>query len=149
MPRLIDTKEYLDTVCDLLQAGEQTVSIPVAGTSMCPFLRPEDRVFLENPGEKLKKGDIYLFVRPTGQYVLHRLIRVEPGGRLWMLGDSQRTPEPVAGREMLRGRVSSVVRKGKPCPRGSFIWWFYAHPWRWLWRVRPMISAVWEKLRRR
>lgn len=148
MPRLIDTKEYLDTVCDLLQAGEKNISVPLAGTSMCPFLHPEDTVFLEPVGEKLRKGNIYLFLRPNGRYVLHRLIRVERSGGLWMLGDSQRTPEPVSGRERIRAQVSSVVRKGKPCAPGSFTWWFYACPWRWLWRLRRPISAVWEKLRR-
>lgn len=148
MPRLIDTNEYLDTVCRLLSDGEKNVSVPVAGTSMCPFLHPNDTVFLESVREKLRKGDIYLFVRPTGQYVLHRLIRVERGGELWMLGDSQRTPEPVAGREMLRARVTSVRRKGKHTAPGGFVWWFYAHPWRWLWRVRRPISVIWEKLRR-
>lgn len=148
MARAVDTKEYLDMVCRLLAEGKRDVAVPVAGTSMCPFLRPEDTVYLEPAGEKLKKGRIYLFLRPNGRYVLHRLIRVESGGRLWMLGDSQRTPEPVADRELLRAQVSSGIRKGKPFTRSSLVWRFYAGPWRWLWRVRGPISVLWEKLRR-
>lgn len=148
MPRMVDTTEYLNTVCALLRSGKQAISVPVAGISMCPFLHPEDTVFLETVEEKLKIGKIYLFVRPNGQYVLHRLIQVEKDGVLWMLGDNQCVPEPVCGREMLRAQVCSVRRKGKLCAPGSFIWWFYACPWRWLRRLRRPISGLWGKQRR-
>ena len=133
--RTVDTKEYLDTVCALLEAGQQNLSVPVAGSSMCPFLYPEDTVFLSAVEATLKPGNIYLFQRPNGQYVLHRLLREDGDGTLWMLGDNQRTEEPVSGGDMLRAQAVSVRRKGKTCAPGSFLWWFFAVPWlrlRWL-----------------
>ena len=137
----VDAKEYLDTVCQLLDAGQRSVPVPVAGDSMRPFLQPGDTVFLDPVEMPLKAGQMYLFLRPNGQYVLHRLLRAEASGRLWMLGDNQQTPEPVRGQEMLRGQVVSLRRNGKLLTSKSLLWRFFAGPWlrqQWL---RGTVSA--------
>ena len=51
MARLLDTQKYLDTVCDLLRQGEHSVAVPVAGSSMTPFLINGDTVYLDLPEE--------------------------------------------------------------------------------------------------
>lgn len=50
------------------------------GTSMNPLLRSgRDRVFIEKPTNRLKKGDIALYKRTNGEYVLHRVFKVLDG----------------------------------------------------------------------
>ncbi len=146
MSRTVDTKEYLDAICELLEQGKENLSVPVSGNSMIPFLRPGDTVYLSLAKKPLKPGDICLFCRLDGSYVLHRLFRKDTGGRLWMLGDNQRILEPVLPCQV-RAVVTGVIRRGKKLSQRDFLWWCYAYPWRWLWRSRRSISALREKLR--
>lgn len=145
--RIVDTQEYLDNICELLRQGHSPVSIPVSGNSMCPFLHPGDQVFLEQPGTRLKKGDVVLFTRPTGQYILHRICRVNPDGSFLMMGDNQQWKEPVRSARWIHARVTAVSRKGKMVKPGSLCWWFYAKPWLWLGPHRRWICRFWGWLK--
>lgn len=49
------------------------------GTSMNPLLKSgRDKVYIEKPCNRLKKGDVALYLRPNGIYVLHRVYKVMP-----------------------------------------------------------------------
>ena len=148
MERIVDTQAYLDMVCQLLSEGKTEVPVPVKGVSMRPFLRDGDRVFLEKPGQMGRPGDIVLYTRPNGQYVLHRIYRVNPNGSFWIIGDSQTTLEPVAGMSQIHAKVSYVIAGGKTVKPGDFRWWFYACPWRVLAPWRRQISRIREFIRR-
>ncbi len=139
--RKVDTKEYLDTLCQLLDQGAGLVSTPVEGSSMCPFLYPGDTVRLALPGKKRKNGGIYLFQRPSGSYILHRLLKTDARGTLWMLGDNQALPEPIAP-QWIRAEAVSVVRRGKNLTPRSLAWRFFAGPWRWLWGLRRLRAGL-------
>lgn len=141
MSRIIDTAQYLDTVCQLLAEGKTDVPVPVAGNSMCPFLHPGDRVYLNFPREPLKEGQILLFNRPGGEYVLHRLHRIGPDGTLLLLGDNQVTPEPVPA-ERVRAVVTAATRKGSLLTPAHRTWRFYAHIWPRLRLLRPVIGKM-------
>ena len=80
---ILDTQAYLNTVCDMLAPGQTLVPVPVAGTSMCPFLHPGDTVYLSAPDRSPEVGDILLFRRPTGPYILHRVIGITPEDSAW------------------------------------------------------------------
>ena len=67
---VVDTKEYLDMVSDLLREGREQVAVTVAGSSMVPFLHHGDKVYLDPLPEVLKAGDVVLYRRAGGQYVL-------------------------------------------------------------------------------
>lgn len=144
--RTVDTKEYLDTVCGMLAEGNTGVPVPVAGTSMCPFLHPGDMVYLDTVTSAPRKGEILLFVRRNGQYVLHRVARRNRDGSLLMLGDNQTVLEPVAGAQ-IRARASYVRRGGKTVAPGSMIWWFFAGPWLWLAPIRGTVGKIWRRVK--
>lgn len=144
--KIVDTKEYLDEICHLLSQGQTALPVPVAGMSMGPFLHEGDTVYLDLPSRPLKKGDIVLFTRPNGRYILHRIVKCCPDGSFRILGDNQTLPEPVAP-EQIRAIVTSAVRKGKPITTKSLIWWFFAHPWRWLTPARRLIGRIHAKLK--
>lgn len=147
MARVLDTQEYLDTVCQLLQQGETSVAVPVAGGSMIPFLHHGDTVYLDLPRFPLKRGDILLYTRSNGQYILHRVFQVNADGSLWMVGDAQRQLEYLPNKDCVHAMVTSVQHKGRCNRPGGLRWWLYSHPWRWLLRYRHRLMLLREKIR--
>ena len=113
MARILDTQEYLDTVCQLLQQGETSVAVPVAGGSMVPFLHNGDTVYLDLPDSPVKRGDIVLYTRSYGRYILHRVYRVRRDGSYIMVGDAQTELELLrtladAEEDVSIGRVAPI-----------------------------------------
>ena len=147
MGRTLDTNQYLDAVCRMLEDGATTVPVPVTGVSMRPFLRAGDFVYVELPGEKIRKGDILLFQRPNGQYILHRVVKCRKDGYL-MLGDSQLEREPIHS-DWVRAKAVSAKIQGQVVAPGSFRWWMFSHPWRWLspWRrqIGWLHNHLWKR----
>ena len=140
MALIVDTKEYLNTICQLLQEGKQDLPVPVTGNSMCPFLHPGDIVYL-NRYTELEKGDIVLFTRPDGSFVLHRIYQIKKDGSYLILGDNQLLPEPVPA-ERIHAIVTSVRIKEKVVTPKSLRWQCYAKLW-----TRPVRRII-GKLRR-
>lgn len=129
MARVVDTKEYLDIVCDLLENGETSVPVPVAGSSMIPFLHPGDTVYLDLPAAPLKRADIVLYTRPSGKYILHRIIAVNDDGSFFMMGDAQQEREWIESARQIRARVTCARHKGKLLTPRSPRWRFFATVW--------------------
>lgn len=148
MARSLDTKEYLDTVCQLLQEGKENVCVPVKGFSMRPFLHDGDLVYLNLLTGPAKVGDILLFQRPTGQYILHRVHRCLPEGDYLMLGDFQDVQERIAPGQ-IRAVVSFARIGDKLIRPGDAQWWLYSHPWRWLAPVRRPIIHTYSAMKRK
>ena len=149
MPRVLDTQEYLDAVCELLRQGETSVAVPVAGGSMIPFLHHGDTVYLDLPKFPVKKGQILLYTRSNGQYILHRVIQPNADGSLWMAGDAQQQLEYLPNTDCVHGLVTSAKHKGKENTPGQLRWWLYSHPWRWLLRYRYRLIHLRGKLGRK
>ena len=80
------------------------------GRSMLPLLRQNrDVLVIDKRGpERLKKYDAVLFKRDTGQYILHRILRVENGG-YYIAGDNNISGEFVREDQIL-GVLRSVRR---------------------------------------
>jgi len=88
------------------------------GISMLPLIR-EGRDFIyitKRPVERLKKNDVVLFRRPgvvgRGEYVLHRVLKVNTDGTYWIVGDNCTMGETVKEENVL-GVLSAVKRKNK------------------------------------
>ena len=88
-----------------------SVTFPVNGRSMLPFIvGGEDSVVLVKP-ETLKVGDVVLAQVEGGRYVVHRIVCLD-GDAVTLMGDGN-----LAGREHcrladVRARATHVVRKG-------------------------------------
>lgn len=139
MSLVLDTQEFLDTICQMLAEGQSNIPIPVAGGSMIPFLFHGDTVFLSVPDSPLKRGDVILYQRLNGRYILHRIKKVRRDGSLIMVGDAQRQLELLPSQGLVRARVVCAIHKGKRCTPQSPRWWFYRHVWMWL---RPFRHAI-------
>lgn len=149
MARVLDTQQYLDTVCSLLQQGERSVAVPVAGSSMVPFLINGDIVYLDRPDGPIQRGDIVLYTRFSGRYILHRVVRVRKDGSLIMAGDAQTELELIPDTGQVHARVTMVRHKGKINTPGQFRWWAYRHIWLWLRPLRPLLMRLRGKLSRK
>ena len=130
MKHIVDAEQYLDAVCDIINSGEASVGIPVKGTSMLPFLNDGDTVMLSKADPPFTKGDILLFRRKNGPYVLHRVVSADKNGGYVLLGDAQRRnmaetvmPDRVAAKAV------RAVRNGKTVSPDSVSWKFYAGVW--------------------
>lgn len=144
----LDTQAYLDMVCELLGEGHTNVPVTVSGTSMTPFLDPGDTVFLNLPQSPLRPGDIVLFTRPNGRYVLHRVTAVLADGTLEILGDAQINPEYVSDPERIHAAVTAAVHGKKRLTPDCLRWRFFRGPWLRIRRIRPYVNHIRNRLRR-
>lgn len=147
MVRLVDTREYLDVLRELTEEGKE-VSLLISGSSMAPFLIHErDSVWFRKPDRPLRKGDIVFFRRDSGQYVMHRICRVEADG-YYLVGDGQTQVEGPVRREQIFGLIFCVRRKGKKLWPGDFWWDFFEHVWLALRPVRPAVVKLYGFLKK-
>lgn len=141
-------EQIMEPLLGLLEETE-TVPLVITGSSMTPFLvHGRDTVYLSRPEEPFRRGDMLLYRRNSGAYVLHRVYRVE-GERFTMVGDAQTVLEPGIRREQILARVTAVRRKGKLLRSGSFWWEFFEKIWIRLVPVRPLLWRIvngWKKL---
>lgn len=87
-------------------------NLTVTGYSMLPMLvQYRDSVILAPVSGRLKAGDVALFQRDDGSYVLHRVIAVTPDGYQFC-GDNQAWLEFVTPSQLV-AVVIGYVRKGK------------------------------------
>ena len=102
--------------------------LTVTGCSMRPMLRQyKDSVQLRPVAGELQPGDIALYRRDDGQYVLHRVIRCTQTGYLFC-GDNQVTLEPVR-QDQLIALVEGFTRDGKVCSLESLGYRLYRFVW--------------------
>ena len=73
--RTMDEQSFLPMCREILAVGGQ-VPLRVTGVSMQPFLKEgRDTVWLASLPARVRRGDVLLFVRPSGKLVLHRVMR--------------------------------------------------------------------------
>ena len=87
-------------------------NLTVTGFSMRPMLRQyKDSVVLVPIEGTLQPGDIALYLRDNGSYVLHRVIRLTEEGYLFC-GDNQAQLEPVR-QDQLIAAVTGYIKNGQ------------------------------------
>lgn len=97
--------------CKALQEGE-AVEFLVTGESMRPLLRhKKDRVRICR--REPKPGDAVLYRREDGDYILHRLVRIERDGTYCLCGDNQYRLEKGIRREQILGVMTHYARPEK------------------------------------
>lgn len=144
--RILDPDVLSKSLPTLLEQGG-TFPLGITGSSMTPFLvHGRDTVYLSRVSGSLKKGDMILYRRDNGMLVLHRIARVEDGGYT-LVGDAQTELEPGIRLDQVLALVTSVCRKGKHLGRDSFCWTFFEKIWIRMIPARPMIMAVYGRLR--
>lgn len=128
--KTVDTQIFLDAVKEMVQEGRE-VPVTITGNSMSPFLvHRRDRVLFSSIKRPLQKGDMVLYQRKGGQYVMHRIQRIDwKRNEYYMIGDAQMMTEGPLKEGQIAAVVTSVCRKGKWLKQGDFWWEFFRGPW--------------------
>ena len=85
------------------------------GDSMYPAIQPRDLLVIEAVTRPLKVGDVPLYLRDNGQYVLHRVYKKRRGEYV-MKGDNRTCIERGITDRHIIGVLTGVIRDGKTCP---------------------------------
>ena len=83
------------------------------GDSMMPLIKQgRDALIIERPTEAPRKYDVPLYKRPSGQYVLHRIIgKGRDGYRI--CGDNRISVERGVTEDQIIGILTGIIRDGK------------------------------------
>lgn len=142
----IKSADMFPLVRELLKSG-QHVRITVTGASMYPFLHENsDSVELQKVQcQTVRRGDIVLFVRENGSYVLHRVKGIK-NGQFFMLGDNQKDVEGPIDSEQLVAAVNAVFRNGRRIDCQNTGWRVLSLLWLGIVPFRGRINRILRKL---
>ena len=128
-----------------------SVTFPVKGRSMLPFIvGGRDSVILEKPTE-IRKGDVVLAYvesenREDRRYVVHRIISLD-GDRVTLMGDGNLALHEYCNRGDVCAKVSLVVKpNGKKRSLDSFLFRFFAKVWFALLPFRRYLLWIYNKV---
>ena len=109
------------------------------GDSMLPLIRQgRDLLVIERPKGRLKKYDVPLYKRDSGQYVLHRILRVRENDYV-ICGDNRWHRETGITDRHIQGVLTAVVRDGKEISVSDWRYRAYVHLWCDLFPLRAFI----------
>ena len=121
----VKLSEILPAMQEVLNR-EGSVALTITGTSMYPtILGGRDQVVLVRSEQPLKKGDLPLYRRDNGQFILHRIVSVERDGTYTCCGDHQWNKEKGIRSDQILAVTEKICRKGKWFPvnaRGYVLW---------------------------
>lgn len=122
------------------------------GDSMLPLIRQgRDLLVIKPKTGRLKKYDIPLYRRDSGQYVLHRILKVRPDDYV-ICGDNRWSREYGITDSHIVGVLTAIIRDGKEIPMTDWRLRLYAHLWCDLFPLRAGILrclSVMKRVRRR
>lgn len=126
----------------------QEVTLPITGVSMLPFLHPvrDAAVLTAADPTALQVGDVVLFRRDNGQYVLHRVHAVGKDGYT-MLGDAQWITESISPLQVLAVATALDV-DGRQISAADPAYRRRVARWRRLLPLRRVLLAIWRRLAR-
>ena len=129
----VSLADILPIMAEKLENGGE-VSFTVSGTSMQPMVyNRRDTVTIKKAVGRMKKYDVPFYRRDDGQFVLHRVIKVQKNGNYTCRGDNQWVDEPDVRDDQIIGMLSSFTRKGKTYNLSdSFSYKVYCRVWPWL-----------------
>lgn len=119
------------------------------GDSMMPLIK-QDRdllVISKKPGCRLRKYDVPLYKRDSGQYVLHRILKVRRHDYV-ICGDNRWCREYGITDRHIIGVLTAVIRNGKEIKVTDLRYRLYVHLWCDLFPVRAFAVHVINKVKR-
>ena len=139
--RTVDRLDFLR----IMTVAEDGSVIPllVTGTSMLPFLLDRRSVvYLEKDRSyQPKRGDIVLFLRPDGAWVLHRVVRLLPNGKLLINGDGQAWTETIMPQQIM-ARVVRICRRKRIFSTENVIYRVLSRMWMPLRPIHPIGARI-------
>ena len=109
------------------------------GDSMMPLIKQDrDLLVIEPVHGRLKKYDVPLYKRDSGQYVLHRILKVRDNDYV-ICGDNRWSKEYGVTDRHIIGVLTAVIRNGREVSVNSRKYRLYVHLWCDLFPLRAFI----------
>ena len=119
------------------------------GDSMLPLIREgRDLLVIEPPKGPLKTYDVPLYRRDSGQYVLHRVLRVRARDYV-LCGDNRWSKETGITDRHILGVLTARIRDGKELPMNDWRCRLYAHLWCDLFPLRAFVLKALHVFKRK
>ena len=119
------------------------------GDSMMPFIKQGRDVLVISKAEgKLKRYDVPLYKRDSGQYVLHRILKVRENDYV-ICGDNRCSREYGITDRHIIGVLTGIIRDGREIPVTDIKYRIYVHLWCDFFPVRAFIIRIRQFLKRR
>lgn len=130
-----------------IASGKPTVTLTM-GDSMEPLLyNRSTRVVIVKADRDLKRNELPLYKRPTGQFVMHRIIKVDTD-YYYTRGDNRIGLEQIP-KQWVQGVVTEIYRKEKHFTvdnkwyRGYVLVWNVIYPIRWfIYKLRGKMKRM-------
>ena len=133
-PQKLSASLAMTEIRELLKAGH-SVTIPVQGKSMWPFLRGNGNKAIVSATEDIRVGDAVVFELSPGAFVLHRVIALS-GNDVSLCGDGNTTVEHCMRKDVV-AKVKAFIRTGEKEPVFLTSRKWRAYSWIWT-RLRPV-----------
>ena len=118
------------------------------GDSMMPYIKQgRDVLVISEVNGRLNKYDVPLYKRDSGQYVLHRILKVRENDYV-ICGDNRWNKEYGITDRHIIGILTGVIRDGQEIPVTSRKYRIYVHLWCDLFPVRAFILRVCQFVKR-
>ncbi len=106
-------KELVPLIKELI-AEDKEVILTARGNSMRPMVKNiRDAVILSAYKGGAAVGDVILYERKNGSFVLHRIVEVCEDGSFVLMGDFQCVPEKGIKESQIIAVLSGIIRKNK------------------------------------
>ena len=105
--KVLPNAVLLSQAAEFLASGME-VLLPVKGNSMLPFIRSGRDLALVRKEKEVQEGDVVLALDSTGQYVIHRVVKVAQDGSLTLKGDGNLRGTESCGKDDVLGTVIEV-----------------------------------------
>lgn len=133
----------MNTFEDVLNAKGSLVYTNM-GKSMLPFIKEgRDILVIKSLNERIKKYDIVLSKRPSGRYLLHRVIYVFDNGETLILSGDNSYKKDYVERSSIIGILSQIIRNKEKINFDSTMHRFIIFIWCKLYFIRkPILKLI-------
>lgn len=119
------------------------------GDSMMPLIRQgKDLLIIEKVNGRLKKYDVPLYKRDSGQYVLHRILKVRKNDYV-ICGDNRWGREYGIQDKHIIGVLTGIIRDGREVSVNDKKYKIYVHLWCDFFWIRAFILRTKHFIKRR
>jgi len=138
--RKTDNDILMPLVLESVERGDNA-KLKVAGFSMYPLVSSRRDSVLLTKADKIKKGDVPLFKRDDGSFVLHRIVG-KKSGAYFTMGDYEVKKEYPVYPEQIVAKAKGFYRKEKYISCDSFVYKIYKAFWMNTAWMRPLLLKL-------
>ena len=136
-PRMSEIAPYIK---EAVKNGKD-VRLTVTGFSMYPLLRGGSDDVILSFSKNIKKYDVVLFERKTGEYIFHRVIKVKDGF-LTIAGDNETKKEYPVEKERVIATMKAFIRSGKTYSVDEMWYKIYSRLWLFIFPIRHIAAKI-------